>query len=249
MPTSTLKTRFATPRAHGELDNYDPPEGIVITFQQSVLEHLFRSEGLDSQQPARGFRGLITLPSTDHRIGVLGGFGFGAPVATFLMENFIALGTHRFISLGTAGGLQPRSQAGDVVLCNRAIRDEGVSHHYVESAKFAFPSPDLTSELAESLDRSNIDYATGSSWTIDTPYRESVQEARRYQQEGVLCVEMEASALFSVASFRSVHVACAFVVSDLLHGEAWQPHMKHSATTDGLNVLYETAVGTFRQLL
>src|SRR6202035_879260 len=86
-PEDTI--RYA--RAHGDLDRYDPPDAIVMTYQHSVLEHLLRSEALDSEQPPRGFRGLITLPSTDHRIGVLGGFGFGAPVATFLLENFIAL--------------------------------------------------------------------------------------------------------------------------------------------------------------
>ena len=77
----------------------------------------------------------------------------------------------------------------------------------------------------------------GCSWTIDTPYRESVLEARQYQQEGVLCVEMEAAALFSVASFRSIQMACAFVISDLLDEEVWQPQMKNRATTDGLNTL------------
>jgi uridine phosphorylase len=121
-PDDTI--RYA--RAHGDLDRYDPPDAIVMTYQRSVLEHLLRSEELDSEQPPRGFRGLITLPSTDHRIGVLGGFGFAAPVATFLLENFIALGTERFISVGTASGLQSGCQAGELVLCNRAIRDEGV---------------------------------------------------------------------------------------------------------------------------
>jgi uridine phosphorylase len=244
-PEDTI--RYA--RAHGDLDGYNPPDAIVITYQRSVLEHLLRSEDLDSEEPPRGFRGLITLPSTDHRIGVLAGFGFGAPVATFLLENFIALGTERFISVGTAGGLQPGCQPGDLILCNGAIRDEGVSHHYVESAKYAFPSPGLTSKMANTFDRASLAYSAGCSWTIDTPYRESMQEARHYQREGVLCVEMEASALFSVASFRSVQMACALVISDLLDEQVWQPQMKNRAATDGLNALYEAAVRTLHESL
>src|ERR1700693_5377229 len=73
-PEDTI--RYA--RAHGDLDGYNPPDAIVMTYQRSVLEHLLRSEEFDAEEPPRGFRGLIHLPSTDHRIGVLGGFGFGA---------------------------------------------------------------------------------------------------------------------------------------------------------------------------
>ncbi len=237
-PSDTI----AYARAHGDLDGYRPLEGVILTYQRSVLDHVLASEHIDERTIRRGFRGVITLPSTNHEIGVLGGFGFGAPVAAFLLENFIALGTTRFVSIGTAGGLQPGCQAGELLLCNRAIRDEGVSHHYLPSAKYAEPSASSTSLLAGALDRAGLSFTAGCSWTIDTPFRESVEEARQYQAEGVLCVEMEAAALFAVAAFRSVHIASALVVSDLLDAEEWRPHMKHEATTTGLARLYDAAL-------
>jgi uridine phosphorylase len=231
-------------RTHGDLDAFSTLKGVILTYQRSILDHVFTAEGLDPATTERGFRGILTLPSTDHEIGVLGAFGFGAPVATFLLENFIALGTSRFISIGTAGGLQPGCQAGDLVLCDRAIRDEGVSHHYVLSAKYAEPSKSLTGALARELGRANLTFSTGTSWTIDTPYRESVDEARQYRREGVLCVEMEAAALFTVAAFRSAQIASAFVISDLLDAEAWDPQMRHDATTQSLNHLYRASLST-----
>ena len=233
-------------RAHGELEGYRDLKAIILTYQRSVLDHVFVSEHLDEGRVRRGFRMILTLPSTNHEIGVLGGFGFGAPVAAFLLENFIALGTTRFISIGTAGALQPGCRAGDLVLCDGAIRDEGVSHHYLPSTKYAKPSNDLTSQFARELERAGLTFSTGTTWTIDTPYRESIDEARRYQKEGVLCVEMEAAALFTVGTFRSVHVASAFAVSDLLDADQWQPHMKHEATSAGLNRLYDVALETLR---
>jgi uridine phosphorylase len=229
-------------RAHGDLDGYRELKGIIVTYQRSVLQHVFAREQLDERRTVRGFRGIVTLPSTDHEIGVLGGFGFGAPVATFLLENFIALGTTKFISIGTAGGLQPGCRAGELVLCDRAIRDEGVSHHYALSAKYAAPSDVLTSQLGSALHGAGLSFSRGCSWTIDTPYRESVDEARQYQAEGVLCVEMEAAALFTVGAFRSVQVASAFAISDLLDADEWQPHMKHEATEAGLTDLFEAAL-------
>lgn len=104
----------------------------------------------------------------------------------------------------------------------------------------------MTSRFARELERAGLTFSTGTTWTIDTPYRESIDEARQYQKEGVLCVEMEAAALYTVAAFRLVHLASAFAISDLLDSEEWQTHMKHEATSAGLNHLYEVAVQTLR---
>jgi purine-nucleoside phosphorylase len=60
--------------------------------------------------------------------------------------------------------------------------------------------------------------SAGSSWTIDTPYRETRKEVQMYREEGVLTVEMEASALFSVARASGVEAAVLFTVSDSLGG-------------------------------
>jgi uridine phosphorylase len=228
-------------RAGGMLEGYRAPEGIILCYQRSVLEH---SRSTEATAPLVLHRGLYTLPSTEHRVGVLGGFGFGAPVATLMMEDFIALGTKKFISLGTAGGLQPGRRVGDIVLCDRAIRDEGVSHHYVGAGKYADASADLTKKLADEFGRRSISYATGCAWTIDTPYRETLEEVRQYREEGVECVEMEAAAVFSVAACRSVEAASAFVVSDLLVDGVWEPQMRSDQTVAGLRTLYDAAVAT-----
>jgi uridine phosphorylase len=60
----------------------------------------------------------------------------------------------------------------------------------------------MTAVLGAALRGSGLAFRPGVSCTIDTPYRETVAEARHYQAEGVLCVEMEAAALFAVAEVR-----------------------------------------------
>jgi uridine phosphorylase len=158
------------------------------------------------------------------------------------MEEFIALGTEKFISIGTAGGLQEDTRVGDIVLCDRAIRDEGVSHHYVPPGKYGYASVDLTNRLADAFARRGTPYTMGCAWTIDTPYRETLEEIRQYESEGVRCVEMEAAAIFSVAACRSVQAASAFVVSDLLVDGVWEPQMRSEETVGGLRKLYDAAV-------
>lgn len=225
-------------RRSGRLENYRPPGVIVLCYQRTLFEYILATEGLERPQRGSTHRGLVTLPSTDHRVGVLGDFGVGAPVAASVLEDFIALGTTQFFSIGTAGSLQRDLPIGATVLCDRAVRDEGVSHHYSPTATYAFASRSITEHLAGAVAACGIAYRLGASWTIDTPYRETVAEARHYQAEGVLCVEMEAAALFAVAEYRSVDVACAFVMSDSLADLVWDPQFHSETTAQALANLY-----------
>jgi hypothetical protein len=85
---------------------------------------------------------------------------------------------------------------------------------------------------------------SGSSGSGRRPRRsrETVAEARHYQAEGVLCVEMEAAALFAVAQMRGLALASAFVISDSLAEEAWSPRFRDPAVQGGLVRLYQAAV-------
>ena len=146
----------------------------------------------------------------------------GAPAATTVLKELIALGAREFISIGAAGCLQPRCGFGDTVVCTGAIRDEGVSHHYASAQKFAWPSEALTRRLAHALTVDGTALQSGLTWTIDATYRETVAEARSYQAEGVVCVDMEAAALFTIGRYRGADVAAAFVFSDhLLAEDRW----------------------------
>jgi len=142
--------------------------------------------------------------------------GWGAPSAAYVFELLIALGTRRFVIAGTAGGLGPALSIGDVVVCDRAIRDEGVSHHYLEPGKYSYPSSGLTAGLGRALDAAGLPFRTGSTWTVDAVFRETAAEAKYHAADGALAVEMEAAALFAIAQVRQVDIAAAVVLSDLL---------------------------------
>ena len=198
------------------------PDAVVLTYQPFLLDEL-RARGV---QPATGYpgpwRSLWFTGRGTRTIAVVGGFGIGAPAAATVLEDLIALGAREFISIGAAGCLQPRYGFGDAVVCTGAIRDEGVSHHYVPAEKFAWPSEPLTRRLAQALTAGGMAPHSGLAWTIDAPYRETMAEARSYQAEGVVCVEMEAAALFTVGRYRGVDVAATFAVGDhLLAEDRW----------------------------
>ena len=230
-------------REIGTLDDEEAPGGVVLCYQRSLYDHVLAAEGL---KPLRRRDLPLPLPSTGGKVGLLGQFGFGAPVATIALEQLAALGTTAVVSIGTAGSLQRDLAPGDLVLCEAAVRDEGVSHHYLPPGRLAAAPAEPTAALGAALRQADLAFRTGVSWTIDTPYRETVAEARHYQDEGVLCVEMEAAALFAVAEVRGLRLASAFVISDSLAELVWNPRFHDPAVQAGLVGLYQAAVAALR---
>jgi uridine phosphorylase len=217
--------------------------GTILTFQPSFFREVVRTRRWERLKvPTSALGEYYTLDTPGGAVGLSGGFGVGAPAATNRLEDIGASGCARFVAIGFAGGLQPGMHAGDLVLCDRAIRDEGVSHHYAPWAKYATPSRLLTARLHEVMVAAGLDHRTGPTWTIDTPYRETVDELRRYQQEGVLTVEMEAAALATVCKVRDFEFATAFTISDSLADPEWRPQFHHDAAAIGLAHLLEAAI-------
>ena len=150
------------------------------------------------------------------------------------------------MGVGTAGALRPDLGTGAVVVCDRAVGDEGVSHHYLPPARWTEPSATLSGRLRACLDEAGCSPVTGSTWTIDAPFRETVAEARHYADEGVAVVDMEAAALFAVAAVRGVDVASAFAVSDSLANGEWTPQFGHPQVATSLACMVPAAIAALR---
>jgi purine-nucleoside phosphorylase len=70
-----------------------------------------------------------------------------------------------------------------------------------------------------------------------------------YQQQGVLAVEMEISALYSVAQFRQVELGGILVVSDELSSFKWRPGFKNQRFVAGRKTACRMVKQSCRQLL
>ena len=238
---------------HGVLPaDHQAPHGVVLLYQRSVFDAVLAAGRVTPFAP-RGRRGsafldLHLLDATDGTVGVIGGFGIGAPAAVATMESLAAIGVRSFIGIGTAGALRRGLDTGDVVVCDRAVRDEGVSHHYLPPAMFADASPTLTAQLTTALTDAGLAPTTASAWTIDAPFRETVVEARHYADEGVAVVEMEAAALFAVGAVRGVDVASAFTISDSLADGEWVPQFGHRLLAERLDAMVAAAVTALPRL-
>lgn len=228
-------------KEQGRWEEFDFPTAAVFVYSPQLMRRIEERER--PQRKRRMSSAELFLVARGAQTLLVGGsLGIGSVMATMLMEGLIAAGVSRFLSIGAAGGLQKDLAIGELVVCDRAIRDEGVSHHYVAPGKYAYPSAGLTELLKAALSGLGSTFRTGTTWTTDAPYRETVEELRHYQSEGVLTVEMEAAALAAVAEHREVEFASALTVSDSLAGLVWSPHFWADETNHGLDRLYEAAV-------
>jgi uridine phosphorylase len=228
-------------RSSGRLVGFQAPKGVLLVYRRSLMARLVASFGAEEPTPI-GPYALWRLPGTGGAVGLLGDFGFGGPIVGIIVEDLTALGVKYFFSFGLAGGLQPDGRIGDIVLCTNAVRDEGVSHHYLPADAEAKPSAEFTDAIAAALGRRNTSFQRGGTWTIDTPYRETIDEVRHYRAAGVLTVEMEAAALFAVATVRGVSAASAFVLSDLLGETEWTPEFGAERLNEQLHLLAEAGI-------
>jgi uridine phosphorylase len=214
--------------------------GAILCYEPELVRRLRQSHGVEQVRGA--LRHYLHAIPGHEEIVLGGGFGIGAPVAAAVMEELVALGCRRFVSIGTAGTLRPDLAVGELVVCDRSIRDEGTSYHYQPAAKFAYPAAGLTAGLRAALERRGRRPVVGASWTTDAVYRETVEEARAYQAEGVAVVEMEAASLFAVAAYRGVEAAAVFTVSDSLADLVWRPDFAHPEVWDALETMFAAAL-------
>ncbi|MBK0421593.1 nucleoside phosphorylase [Leucobacter sp. CSA2] len=141
--------------------------------------------------------------------------GVGAAGAAVCFEELARGGVTRIIRSGTAGGIQPEVVDGAIVVATGAVRAEGVSHQLVPSDFPAIATPDLTIALREAAGRTGLDVHTGIVLTGDMFYPSDVItgiDHQLWQRAGVVAVEMEAAALFVIASLNGIESGAVFAI-------------------------------------
>ena len=215
--------RSAVIEPHLFYEKGDAPRHCVITFFREVIERK-RAEGSLTQIAELGCE-MLKIPIYEtvcegKRICLVQGFVGSAGAAAFL-EELIAFGCGLFMVCGGAGVLRPDIAVGHLMVPYTAVRDEGVSYHYIEPSREISCDPGVVDAVERELTRSSIPYIKAKTWTTDAFYRETRDKVALRVSEGCVCVEMEAAAFFAVAQFRGVRLGQVLYGGDDLSGEAW----------------------------
>jgi uridine phosphorylase len=156
---------------------------------------------------------LYRLPDRDTELGFLG-FAVGAPFAVLVAEELFACGCRLLISITSAGQLMPIASPPYFILIDRALRDEGTSHHYLPPSRYSAMRVDLLQSLNGAFAQSRLPVHRGATWTTDAPFRETAEAIAARQKEGLLAVEMEAAALYAFAAATGNSVVCFALVTN-----------------------------------
>ena len=168
----------------------------------------------------------------------------GAPFAVLVAEQLFASGCRFLLSITSSGQITPLGPTPYFILIERALRDEGTSHHYAPPTEFSDGDSSLIARVRPYLSQLAEPIHIGSTWTTDAPFREtqSAIDARRAQ--GIAAVEMEAAALYAFAAARRRPVLCfAHVTNRMGQGEGEFEKGEADGTSAALALIAAVAQG------
>ncbi|MGI6028002.1 MAG: purine-nucleoside phosphorylase [Candidatus Heteroscillospira sp.] len=171
--------------------------------------------------------------------------GMGMPsIGIYSYELFNFFGVENIMRIGSTGSMSEKVHVRDLVIGMGASTDSNFVHQYNLPGQFA-PIADYTMMktaigCAEEL---GARYHVGNVLSSDVFYGDDPTASARWQKMGVLCVEMEAAALYMNAARAGKRALGIFTVSDhLLTGEATTAEERQTSFTQMMEVALETAV-------
>ena len=149
------------------------------------------------------------------RFGIVGS-AVGGAFAVLVAEQLFASGCELLISISSAGRIAGDFAAPCHILLERALRDEGTSHHYLPPSAYVAADPALGDLAMQSFTAAGCVVQRGDTWTTDAPFRETAAVISARRRAGILTVEMEAASLYAFAVACSRPVLClAHVTNEL----------------------------------
>lgn len=159
--------------------------------------------------------------------------GVGGPGAGVAFKELIKGGAEEIIRVGTAGSLNQEIKDGDLVIAAAAVRNDGLSDQLVDQSYPAVADWELLAKLNHTAKDLKIMTKTGIVSTIAAFYPEVEPLSNNYfSQAGAIAVEMEASALFVIASLNNVKAAALMAIDGMavdFDADSYNPHREKVA--------------------
>jgi DeoD family purine-nucleoside phosphorylase len=146
--------------------------------------------------------------------------GMGCPSAAIVTEELIQLGARNLLRIGTCGGYSRELRLGDLVIATAATPNDGTVSSITRGMPYApaahFDVIHAAHHAAESVGRRAF---VGPIVSSDLFYDPAEEPARLWGDLGVLAVEMEAAAVFTLSAMHGVRAGCLLTVSDTIGEE------------------------------
>lgn len=146
----------------------------------------------------------------------------GGPAAANLIEELSFVGIKKFFALGTCGCIRPDIDENMLIVPTSAIRDEGLSYHYLPASREVETTPEAVRALGNSLKRFSMPFTYAKVWTCDAIYRETPNRTARRRDEGAVAVEMECASMASIAKYKKLCFGQVLYISDFVEENKWK---------------------------
>lgn len=218
----------------------DIPSNCIICFEKTFVNYAEQHLGIEK---ITWFRKEFELYKLKNKDMIIVNINYGAALSAIALEELIALGVKQFIVIGSAGTLQETIPLGALVIAESAIREEGVSYHYLKPSKHVNCSKQLADKAKEIIQKTKADNIFfGATWTTDSFYMESISKTKKYKAENVLSVDMETAALYAVAKYRGVDILSIFYISDSIAELRWNPEFHKTNSEKIQSIMLNLAI-------
>lgn len=146
------------------------------------------------------------------------GTGMGIPSALIYCHELINdYGVQNLIRVGSAGSYQPDVNIRDIVIAMAASSTSGINNSRFVNADFS-PTANFDLFLKACLYAKDHDIPikAGNVLSADEFYEDDFESYKQWAKFGVLCVEMEAAGLYTIAAKHHVKALAILTISDSL---------------------------------
>ncbi|CAL2084637.1 purine-nucleoside phosphorylase [Tenacibaculum sp. 190524A02b] len=174
---------------------------------------------LESPVCYNNVRGMLGFTGTykGKRISVQG-TGMGVPSALIYAHELInEYGVKKLIRVGSAGSYQKEVKIRDIVIALAASTNSGLNKIRFNGADYApTVSFKLLQKVMQVAAQKEIVLKAGNVLSSDEFYADDFESYKKWADFGVLCVEMETAALYTIAAKNKVEALSILTISDSL---------------------------------
>ena len=201
-------------RADKHLESEPIPQVCVLEFDGDLTDWLISTGKV---KPCRSWAcfhtNMYSLEVDGFTCGIVPRT-IGGPYAVLIAEQMAVSGAQVVLGLTSAGRVNCEMPVPGLVVVTRAVRDEGTSYHYLPASKTVDAPSKVVQFLKVELKTLPLPVLSGSVWTTDAPYRETVKELAVQAADGVLAVEMQTASLFAFSEAHHFPVGSVAYVTN-----------------------------------
>lgn len=190
-------------------------------------------------------RGMLGFTGTykGKRVSVQG-TGMGIPSTLIYCHELITnYGVKNLIRVGSAGSYQKNVNLRDIVIAMSASSTSGINSSRFANSDFAPTANfELFMKAALYAKENSIPIKAGNVLSSDEFYEDDPEAFKKWAEFGVLCVEMEAAGLYTIAAKHNVNALAIVTISDsLVTGE----HLSSGDREKSFKDMIAIALGSF----